>query len=39
MHVVLSQQCIYEHFLTSKAAKQLLNGGKQSKVLPAINGA
>jgi hypothetical protein len=33
------QQIIYEHFLHSKTAKQLLNQGKQSKVLPAINGA
>ena len=31
------QELIYEHFLASKSAKQLLNAGKQSKVLPAIN--
>ena len=33
-----AQECIYEHFLQSKEAKRVLNG-KQSKVLPAINGA
>ena len=32
-----AQECIYEHFLQSKEAKRVLNG-KQSKVLPAING-
>jgi hypothetical protein len=33
-----SQECIYNHFLHSKEAKRVLSG-KQSKVLPAINGS
>lgn len=35
---LVSQECIYNHFLHSKEAKRVLSG-KQSKVLPAINGS
>ncbi len=38
LHNCVSQECIYNHFLHSKEAKRVLSG-KQSKVLPAINGS
>lgn len=31
------QTVVYEHFLSSKGTRQAINGGKQSKVLQAIN--
>ena len=33
------QQTLYNHFLSSKATRAALNGGKATRVLPAINGA